>query len=310
MKIVLALVLVACVAIQASPVNKTSVGEGEDGITPSATITGWRSGKTRWTQVVYTSYAKLKCDKKKVCHPTEQNKKVVLLKCDNLGKHCKVARTTWVTCDIKGLHCKVTKNVYTSIGKMWLKKVCSDCKKKGTKGYSKGYCKAAEAECSKVGDDDADGAHIDIKKLCAKCNKEGHCDIVKCKDGDDDDDEDGKAEEHCGRVCGASRSPTGYTEEHVCKDAKYGKKVCGIECAGKCDPHHHCTVTEICTLSGKVVKRYLYGNTVTDFTRVGEDDGAHLKGVSACMQCEKKGDKTHCKEVKCKDGDDDDDDEE
>merc|ERR1719402_346009 len=93
-------------------------------------------------------------------------------------------------------------------------------------------------------------------------------------------------------------------------DAKYGKKVCGIECAGKCDPHHHCTVTEICTLSGKVEKRYLYGNTVTDFTRVGEDDGAHLKGVSACMQCEKKGDKTHCKEVKCKDGDDEDDDEE
>jgi len=289
---------VACVAVQASPVNKTSVGEGE--------------GKIKWRQVV-KSEIMIKCDrKKKVCLPAGENKKVLLSKCDKKGI-CKLARTTWVTCDIKGLHCKVTKNVYTSIGKMYLKKQCSkDAKrcKKGMKGYSKRFCKAIEAECSKHGDGDADGAHIDIKNLCAKCNKEGHCDIVKCKDGDDDDDEDGKAEEHCGRVCGASRSPTGYTEEHVCKDAKYGKKVCGIECAGKCDPHHHCTVTEICTLSGKVVKRYLYGNTVTDFTRVGEDDGAHLKGVSACMQCEKKGDKTHCKEVKCKDGDDDDDDEE
>jgi len=193
MKIVLALVLVACVAVQASPVNKTSVGEGEDGITPSATITGWRSGKTRWTQVVYTSWAKMKCDhRKKMCHPTEQNKKVVLLKCDNLGKHCKVARTTWVTCDIKGLHCKVTKNVYTSIGKMWLKKVCSDCKKKGMKGYSKGYCKAAEAECSKVGDED-DGAHLKGVSACMQCEKKGdktHCKEVKCKDGDDEDDDE------------------------------------------------------------------------------------------------------------------------
>jgi len=265
MKIVLALVLVACVAVQASPVNKTSVGEGE--------------GKIKWMQVV-KSEIMIKCDrKKKVCLPAGENKKVLLSKCDKKGI-CKLARTTWVTCDIKGLHCKVTKNVYTSIGKMWLKKQCSElkirCKKKGMKGYSKKYCKAAEAECSKHGDGEDGGAHIDIKNMCVKCNKEDHCDIVKCKDGDDDD-KDGKAEEHCGRVCGASRSPTGYTEEHVCKDAKYGKKVCGIECAGKCDPHHHCTVTEICTLSGKVEKRYLYGNTVTDFTRVGEDDGAHPK---------------------------------
>jgi len=267
MKIVLALVLVACVAVQASPVNKTRVGEGQ--------------GTIMFSQVVKTEI-KMKCDKKigknRVCLPAEENKKVILLKCDKKG--CKLARTTWVTCDINGLHCKVTKNVYTSIGKMWLKKQCSElkirCKKKGMKGYSKKYCKAAEAECSKHGDGEDGGAHIDIKNMCVKCNKEDHCDIVKCKDGDDDD-KDGKAEEHCGRVCGASRSPTGYTEEHVCKDAKYGKKVCGIECAGKCDPHHHCTVTEICTLSGKVEKRYLYGNTVTDFTRVGEDDGAHPK---------------------------------
>jgi len=292
MKIVLALVLVACVAIQASPVNKTSVGEGEDGITPSATITGWRSGKTRWTQVVYTSYAKLKCDKKKVCHPTEQNKKVVLLKCDNLGKHCKVARTTWVTCDIKGLHCKVTKNVYTSIGKMWLKKVCSDCKKKGTKGYSKGYCKAAEAECSKVGDDDADGAHIDIKKLCAKCNKEGRCDIVKCKDGDDEDD-DGHPKIKIGKLCVHCKGKR--CDIVKCKDGD-------DEDDGEDDGHPKIKIGKLCVhCKGKKC------DIVKCKDGDDEDDGAHPKSLSLCMKCEKKGGQTHCKEAKCKDGDDEDD---
>merc|ERR1719369_1270042 len=62
-------------------------------------------------------------------------------------------------------------------------------------GYSKGYCKAAEAECSKElkdGDDEDDGEDdghpkIKIGKLCVHC-KGKRCDIVKCKDGDDEDD--------------------------------------------------------------------------------------------------------------------------
>jgi len=199
MKIVLALVLVACVAVQASPVNKTSVGEGEDGVTASVTITGFQSGdKTRWTQVVYTTLAKMKCPPKKVClHPL--NKKVVLSKCNNLGTHCKVARTTWFKCNYLGSNCKATKHVDTSIWKMWLKKVCSDCKKKGMKGYSKGFCKDTEARfCKELkdGDDEDDSEDdgeddghpkIKIGKLCVHC-KGKHCDIVKCKDGDDEDD--------------------------------------------------------------------------------------------------------------------------
>jgi len=271
MKIVLALVLVACVAVQASPVNKTSVGEGEDGnthVAASVTITGFRSGKTRWTQVVYTRPAKMKCPPKKVCHPPI-NRKVVLSKCNNLGTDCKVARTTWFKCDIKGLHCKVTKNVYTSIGKMWLKKQCPELKircKKGMKGYSKGYCKAAEAECSKElkdGDDEDDGEDdghpkIKIGKLCVHC-KGKKCDIVKCKDGDDEDDgeDDGHPKIKIGKLC-----------VH-CK----GKKCDIVKCKDGDD----------------------------------EDDGAHPKSLSLCMKCEKKGGQTHCKQAKCKDGDDEND---
>merc|ERR1712055_1007767 len=267
MKIVLALVLVACVAIQASPVNKTSVGEGEDGA----------PAKFKWKFAVKVLPGKKTCHTYKWGKTCEPELKWTCSKCDrHTGKHCKVAKCP-----------KKFKQPWEKDGDE------SDregedgtvSRESGTFGMhvriitlANKYCTPKEIQHWKMTRKLPKKTKCMIKVIsqhvCWKCDKKGkHCKYFKCP-------EDGAPHASCKQ----------WFPHCTSKDvAEYMK-------GGHGKVSKDCRVMKACSYS-------------KDWRgpRTGEDDGAPLKGLSVCVKCEKKGGKTHCKEVKCKDGDDEDD---
>jgi len=191
MKIVLSLVLVACVAIQASPVNKTSVGEGADGEHPMVQVRILvRHNKYCTPEELHHWQMTGKLEKKKTKKPCviQMKTQYRCAKCDKKGKHCKAVKFS--ECKPKGkvgdvehgedgkghAHCITTRR------KNYITKSCT---------YSKDFDGPRDG-------DDEDGAMKCFNCGFDKAGKYSCGKTHKCPkswgktDGDEDDDEDGK----------------------------------------------------------------------------------------------------------------------
>jgi len=269
MKIVLALVLVACVAIQASPVNKTSVGEGEDGA----------PAKFKWKFAVKVLPGKKKCHTYKWGKTCEPELKWTCSKCDrHTGKHCKVAK-----CPKKFKQpWEKDGDVSDRDGEAWHGSIDVRIVVIPNK-----YCTSKEIQHWRMTRKLPKKTKCVIKMImlsrCHKCDKKGHCKVVKCPKmpkGKLGDAEDGAPHASC------TQWSHHCTSHDVAEYMKGG----------------HDNVSKDC----RIMKKCSYSKDWRG-PRDGEDDGAHHKSISLCIQCEKKGGQTHCKEVKCKDGDDEND---